>query len=531
MRFLRILFAACVGLATPASAQSTRTALTLVNNSVFTSCGTGCITGQGVNSWNKQILASVGLLGDSNVWTGANYYPGVGYLYANGLNSPVTFTTSATAPILANTIVGNNTGGTGGPFALTPAQIVTMFGSNYVTNSQMAQAPANTAKCNPTGSAANVQDCTGTQIAALLPIASSSAKTTAYTVVSGDVGTTLALGGAAYYAVTFNAPGGYATGNYYLVNNDTRAKKIVLTGGATYLLWPGQSDTISNITGAWRAARGPRRYVWASAPYCYVDAVNGLNTDGLATGAGAFTTFQGCYQNMLANYDAAGFLPGIYLTATQYYTNPNDFTFNGTVTGSTGLIIYGNGSFISPVGGSSQAAVNYTGPAGQVSINGVNVSCGLSNCADFSISYPGELNIYSPVTFGSSYGPHVQASGPGSVVYITGKDYSNTPTANTIAAGSVMQHLQATQGGFLIDYSSSNTLTASVTFSSFAFANTNGILQTNAGAAYPLTLGGFTVTGQRYYAGTGGNITNTAGCGASYFPGSSAGSSTGGYCN
>lgn len=41
--------------------------------------------------------------------------------------------------------------------------------TNSITNSLLAQMPANTTKCNPTGSVANTQDCTATQLASIFP--------------------------------------------------------------------------------------------------------------------------------------------------------------------------------------------------------------------------------------------------------------------------------------------------------------------------------------------------------------------------
>jgi hypothetical protein len=364
-------------------------------------------------------------------------------------------------------------------------------------------------------------------------------KSSAYTVASSDVWATLILGGATFYAVTFGDPSGYAAGNYRLQNNDTRAKKIILFGGATYMLWPGQSEVISNLSGAWVPLNGPRRYV-KNPQTCYVDNVLGQiigNTDGLVAGAGAFSTFQGCYQNALSYFDTAGGPFNVYLTAGQTYTRVDDFAFNGLVSGSYGTTVYGNGASII-VGGSTtpsgQAAVSYIGASGQVSVGNLStVSCTAPNCSSFSISYPGELNVYAPVTYGTTTQAHNQASGPGSVLYITGFNFAGASTANTIA-GNAPYHNQAAQGGFLIDYSSSNVLSANVSFSGqFALATVGGILQGPSGSSYPLTLGGHTVTGQRWYSNMNGIINNTSGCPTNYWPGSVSGgpSATGGQCN
>ena len=133
-------------------AQSTRSALTTVNNSIFTNCGTGCITGNEVHSWNQQILSATGFLNDANVWTGANSFPGVGYLYANG-SSPVTFTTPAqTLTLLGIGPIGgsyssatglgsaanyNVAASTGYPAnTLAPISWSTIYGNGYRSNTQ-----------------------------------------------------------------------------------------------------------------------------------------------------------------------------------------------------------------------------------------------------------------------------------------------------------------------------------------------------------------------------------------------------------
>ena len=120
----------------PAEAQSSRSALTIVNNSYFKTNGVGAITGAQVNGWNQQVLASFGMVGDVNTWTALNtfrpgtlYFPGqVGYLWSNG-SAPATWASSATGPVAANSVIGNNTSGVAGPYALTPAQLEQFVGA------------------------------------------------------------------------------------------------------------------------------------------------------------------------------------------------------------------------------------------------------------------------------------------------------------------------------------------------------------------------------------------------------------------
>lgn len=77
MRFFAIAAVLALGVF-PAHAQApaTRAALSLANNSIFTNCGTGCITGRGVNQWNAATINSFGVLSDSNIWTGVNTFVG-----------------------------------------------------------------------------------------------------------------------------------------------------------------------------------------------------------------------------------------------------------------------------------------------------------------------------------------------------------------------------------------------------------------------------------------------------------------------
>ena len=365
---------------------------------------------------------------------------------------------SITASMLASGAAVANIGYTPlGPLSGDVATIgnVATIQPNAVTNAKLATTPANTIKGNNTGSTSSAVDLTVAQVTAMLASPTSS-KTAAYTVTSADANSTIVLGGSAFYAVTFGTVGGYATGKYTIQNNDTRGKRIVLTGGSSYTIWPGQSDVISNITGAWVPQNGPTRWVANNnVAQCYVDNVLGKtagNTDGLVAGAGAFTTFQGCYKNALDNYSltgssATGSAGGISflvnLTAGQTYTVTDDFVFNGLVPGTAGMAIYGNSSTIFPSGApTSAAAVAYIGVSGQVSIGNVTVGCSTTGCSDFSISYPGELNLYSPIVYGSCYISHIQASGPGSVLYVLGTNFAGAATSSFIA-GNCGNHLQA----------------------------------------------------------------------------------------
>lgn len=72
----KILLALALLCAVPAAAQNTRANLTVYNNSTFTNCGTGCISGKSINIWNAALISSLGFLNDTNVWTGSNTFLG-----------------------------------------------------------------------------------------------------------------------------------------------------------------------------------------------------------------------------------------------------------------------------------------------------------------------------------------------------------------------------------------------------------------------------------------------------------------------
>ena len=188
MRIIHLIFAALLLCVAPARAQSPAlpTIIQAQINSEILSCGTGCISGAELNSILNRMAVSYGGLLAVNAWTGLNtfsgslvssgsvnfqgslYFSGTGYVYANGPSSPATFTTSATSPIAANSIVGNNTGSTGGPYALTASQAASVLGISAIGAGSM---PANTIAGNNTGSAASVAALTPAQVSAMIGIA------------------------------------------------------------------------------------------------------------------------------------------------------------------------------------------------------------------------------------------------------------------------------------------------------------------------------------------------------------------------
>lgn len=124
------------------------------------------------------------------------------------------------------------------------------------------------------------------------------AKTALYTVANADNGKTIALAGAAFYALTFSAASGYdADFSIGVLNEDSgRAKWISISSGTSFYLWPGQSILVYNSNNAWQVIGRRRWKLPSGALTINTDFTNGSDTngvsDGLGTGATAFKTFQ-----------------------------------------------------------------------------------------------------------------------------------------------------------------------------------------------------------------------------------------------
>jgi len=95
-------------------------------------------------------------------------------------------------------------------------------------------------------------------------------------------------------------------------------------------------------------------------------------------------------------------------------------------------------------------------------------------------------------------------------------------TGDYSITGGATRHFSASQGGFLNATQKTVTLTGTLAFTTFAFADRPGSMIN----AFTITFtGSYTATGSRYLARNGAYI-NAGGGGANYFPGSTAGSGT-----
>jgi hypothetical protein len=122
--------------------------------------------------------------------------------------------------------------------------------------------------------------------------------------------------------------------------------------------------------------------------------------------------------------------------------------------------------------------------------------------------------------FGTSGGPaHIASRYNATITMIA--DY-------LISGQTTYAHYSCYGAGLIVAYNRTVTILANVTFSFFANSEMTGVLNTGS---LTYSLGAFVVTGARYRAVLNA-VVRTGGGGASYFPGSSAGTTgTGGQYN
>src|SRR5712691_5742102 len=118
-----------------------------------------------------------------------------------------------------------------------------------------------------------------------------------HTVQASDCGKTLALGGTAFYSLTFRAANTYpARCVIVAINEDNsgpnwRGKRVVLPALTSRILWPGQAIVYASTGSQWEVVVEPGRWQPDSAVTFYVNADLGKDdNDCLAGGDGACLT-------------------------------------------------------------------------------------------------------------------------------------------------------------------------------------------------------------------------------------------------
>ncbi|NPU63393.1 hypothetical protein HL667_00085 [Bradyrhizobium sp. 83012] len=143
--------------------------------------------------------------------------PNLGTPSAAVLTNATALPVGGMAAIGANTMVANATGGSASPTAVS---VPSCSGANQAINWTAGTGPG----CVTISGGGGGGVWSNTRLA----------KTAAYTTVTGDCSDTLALGGTAFFAVTFNAPSGYASTCAFLVlNEDSTRGKMILPQFAT----------------------------------------------------------------------------------------------------------------------------------------------------------------------------------------------------------------------------------------------------------------------------------------------------------
>lgn len=335
------------------------------------------------------------------------------------------------------------------------------------------------------------------------------AKTGTYSVTSDDICNTIALGGSAFYSLTFPNASTLDANHFNIVlNEDTvRAKTIVLTGGTNFLLYPGQSALVYASNNVWRVL-GQSRWVLTGSVTINVSVSAGSDSnDGLASGSGnALATIQAAI-NAVMSWDINTQAVTIQLA-------------NGTYTVGCRVTSAWLGSTIPTLKGDT------TTPA--------NVLISTTSVSAIYVSLGGTLNVQGLELRTTTSGDCLQAYDNGRI-YITGLMRFGACAGFQISAqhsalfeaiaqswqcsGGALSHVLSQTGGSVHIHDST------ITFSNTPNFSTATVTVTGLGQLYAATMtftNGATVTGTRFLNFTNSNI-DVGGGGVNYFPGNVAG--------
>lgn len=345
-------------------------------------------------------------------------------------------------------------------------------------------------------------------------------KTAAYTVVNGDKGKTISLGGSDCYTLTFGAASTYDNEfGVIVVNDDTGRAKFISLNGTIHKLWPKQQAIVLNNNDVWFIDK-PDRWKLTSETIFYVDSTAGVNytNDGLAPGAGgAWAHEMLLYTHIVENIDIGGDFHLILQFADGTYTHGLHLAAHLIGRdGGDNFVIRGENATGTILAPTSAAGVGiYTGQS--VRIRNMRIESASGNGVE-TAQAAGTMYIGANVVFGDCGGSHMSAT-DGHIVI---------DNPYTIDGDAGVGHYNAAAKGLIDGAGQTVTVAQNVSFgTAFAIASSNGVIGT---PGFTFSLGAFTVTGPRYLLATGG-IMAIGTLSETYFPGTVAGSNTGGQYN
>lgn len=255
------------------------------------------------------------------------------------------------------------------------------------------------------------------------------AKSANYPVSNADKGSTIALGGSAYFTLTLNAPSGYDS-NFMIkvVNEDTiRAKLIAANGLSSFYLWPGQTCEIFNQNNVWICPR--QRWVLPASQNIYVDTTNGHNdttVDGMTSGS-AYLGYDYAYSQVRDFWDLGGNTTVTCNVVQTTATVTAGYTLFGKLTGiffegspfGCPFIIKGAGIGTTTIQSSTNSVQLFFAAAGgsfliqdmKLSSSGAGGSC---------ILVSNGIVMYQNINFGVSGNSHCDCAGPTSLIEALG---------------------------------------------------------------------------------------------------------------
>ena len=328
---------------------------------------------------------------------------------------------------------------------------------------------------------------------------------TTYTQVAADRGTAIIGNNGSGITVSLLAVA-TAADDYVFVAKNIGAGSMVLDpnssetieGAATLTLRQGESAIVWNNGSAWRAMRfGVQREVLLANRDYYVRSDGSDSNDGLSdSSGGAFLTLQKAI-DVVAGLDLSIYSVTINISTSATYAGAtvsapfiggpgSSVTISGDTTTPTNVVMS------SPLIVQNFARVGIEGVDFTTSSNGIEADSGAV------------VEITGNTNFGACSSNHIFV-----------KDAFVLVSANYTIDGGAFSHWQTNYGGYIRCISRTITLSGTPAFNTFAYCANLGRMEVNAD-----TFSG-SATGIRYRVDENGVI-NTAGGGATYFPGDTA---------